>query len=133
MIAAKVYFPGGIVLHTVFFGGSIYCVLADSVEDLPLLDVAFPDVTAKCRGCVGVECVCVLEYRDHRAGVFVHSVQVKAYDSSKYPATGLRPRRLLVWEGRRKGVPGVGWGTGALVTEGAGQGVFCLPLLPSRA
>lgn len=69
MIAAKVYFPGGIVLHTVFFGGSIYCVLADSVEDLPLLDVAFPDVTAKCRGCVGVECLCVLECRDHRAGV----------------------------------------------------------------
>ncbi len=50
MIAAKCYFPGGIVLHTVLFGGSIYCVLADSVEDLPLLDVAFPDVTAKCRG-----------------------------------------------------------------------------------
>jgi len=50
VIASKVYFRSGIVLHTVYFGGSLYCVLADMVEDMPLLDVAFPDVTARCRG-----------------------------------------------------------------------------------
>lgn len=51
IIAAKVYlFQGtGVILHCVYFQGSLYCVLADSVEDLPLLDVAFPDVTARNR------------------------------------------------------------------------------------
>ncbi len=51
VIAAKVYlFQGsGVILHCVYFAGSMYCVLADSVEDLPLLDVAFPDVTARNR------------------------------------------------------------------------------------
>ena len=39
----------GVVLHVVYCSGSLYCVLADSVEDLPLLDVAFPDVTARNR------------------------------------------------------------------------------------
>ncbi len=58
LIAGKCYFKGGVILHTVFFSGSLYCVLADANDDQPLLDVAFPDVTARCRGCV-VECVCV--------------------------------------------------------------------------
>ena len=54
MIAGKCYFKGGVILHTVFFSGSLYCVLADANDDQPLLDVAFPDVTARCRGYVVV-------------------------------------------------------------------------------
>jgi hypothetical protein len=50
LIAGKCYFKGGVILHTVFFSGSLYCVLADANDDQPLLDVAFPDVTARCRG-----------------------------------------------------------------------------------
>jgi hypothetical protein len=50
-------------------------------------------------------------------------VQVKAYDSPPSLAGALRPRRLLVWEGRRKGCPGVGWGTGALIRDGVGSGI----------
>lgn len=93
-IASKTYFPSGIVLHCVLFAGSLYCVLATSAEDLPLLDVAFPDVTARCRG-----------------------AQVKAYAAGEGPPGARMPtaRRLTVWEGRRKGVKGVGWGTGAAV------------------
>ncbi len=52
LIAGKCYFKGGVILHTVFFSGSLYCVLADANDDQPLLDVAFPDVTARCRGYV---------------------------------------------------------------------------------
>ena len=60
VIAAKMYlFEGsGLVLHCVWFQGSLYCVLAESVEDLPLLDVAFPDVTARNR--VVQVCTCSL-------------------------------------------------------------------------
>lgn len=90
MIAAKTY-SRGIVLHSVLFDNSLYAVLADADDDQPLLDVAFPDVTARCRG-----------------------LQIKAYDM---PAKeeGLVPRRLSVWEGRRRGAMGVGWGTAAVL------------------
>lgn len=54
-------------------------------------------------------------------------MQIKAYGpSTTYDGCGLKPRRLLVWEGRRKGCPGVGWGTGALIAEGVGAGMSCL-------
>ena len=95
LIAAKTY-SRGIVLHSVLFDNSLYAVLADADDDQPLLDVAFPDVTARCRG-----------------------LQIKAYDM---PAKeeGLVPRRLSVWEGRRRGAMGVGWGTAAaLAAAGA--------------
>lgn len=44
VIAAKVYLFGGtgVVLHCVWFGSSLFCVLADSVEDLPLLGTYQP-------------------------------------------------------------------------------------------
>jgi len=95
-IASKTYFESGIVLHCVLFGGSLYCVLASSAEDLPLLDVAFPDVTARCRG-----------------------AQVKAYGAGEGPSgRGMpRARRLTVWEGRRRGVSGVGWGDVSAVQD----------------
>jgi hypothetical protein len=54
---------------------------------------------------------------------FPPSVQVKAYDNPPSLAGALRPRRLLVWEGRRKGCAGVGWGTGSLIREGVGAGI----------
>lgn len=97
-IASKTYFESGIVLHCVLFGGSLYCVLANAAADLPLLDVAFPDVTARCRG-----------------------AQVKAYGASQGPAGAGMPKaqRLTVWEGRRRGVKGVGWGTVSAVKEDA--------------
>lgn len=98
VIASKCYFRGGVILHTVMYGGSIYAVLADASDDQPLLDVAFPDVTARCRG-----------------------VQLRSYDpTDKAEGSSLRPRRLLVWEGRRKGSSGVGWGTGSIVTGDVG-------------
>jgi hypothetical protein len=50
----------------------------------------------------------------------VRSVQLRSYDSTTLAASVLRPRRLLVWEGRRKGCAGVGWGTGALIGDGVG-------------
>ena len=98
VIASKQYTSVGIVLHCVWFGGSLYCVLADTKDDQPLLDVAFPDVTARCRG-----------------------VQVKQYAEAEYATRKdlPMPKRLSVWEGRRKGVPGVGWGTVAAVKEDA--------------
>ena len=101
VIASKVYFRSGIVLHTVLFGPSLYCVLADMADDMPLLDVAFPDVTARCRG-----------------------MQVKAYGPNEGPlGAGMpRARKLLVWEGRRRGVPGVGWGSVAAVESDAIHG-----------
>lgn len=94
LIAAKTY-SRGIVLHSVLFNNSLYAVLADADDDQPLLDVAFPDVTARCRG-----------------------LQIKSY-SMPEADTGLVPRRLSVWEGRRRGAIGVGWGTaGALAAAG---------------
>lgn len=97
-IASKTYFESGIVLHCVLFGSSLYCVLANAAADLPLLDVAFPDVTARCRG-----------------------AQVKAYGAGQRLAGVGMPtaQRLTVWEGRRKGVKGVGWGTVAAVMDDA--------------
>jgi hypothetical protein len=99
-IASKTYFESGIVLHCVLFGRSLYCVLASSVEDLPLLDVAFPDVTARCRG-----------------------AQIKAYGANEGPRGRNMPRarRLTVWEGRRKGARGVGWGTASLIDRDASE------------
>lgn len=84
VIASKTYTAVGIVLHCVWFGGSMFCVLASASEDQPLLDVAFPDVTAKCRG-----------------------VQVRSYgaDAAAEFEDCPHPRRLTVWEGRRAGVP----------------------------
>jgi hypothetical protein len=95
VIASKIYmFEGsGIILHCVWFQSSIYCVLADSVEDLPLLDVAFPDVTARNR------VVQVRSYEEKTAR--------KLMDA--FPGAPL-PKALRVWEGRRKGIPGVGFG-----------------------
>lgn len=95
VIAAKIYlFEGtGIILHCVWFQGSMYCVLADSVEDLPLLDVAFPDVTARNR------VVQVRAYSDATASKL----------SAAFPGAPM-PTRLRVWEGRRRGVKGVGFG-----------------------
>ena len=53
------------------------------------------------------------------------SVQIRSYDAAASASSGgLKPRRMLVWEGRRKGCPGVGWGTGSLIAEGIGQGEF---------
>ena len=97
VIASKQYTSVGVVLHCVWFAGSLYCVLADAKDDQPLLDVAFPDVTARCRG-----------------------VQVKSFteaDLDGEPKDLPTPKRLSVWEGRRRGVPGVGWGTVAAVKE----------------
>lgn len=90
MVAGKTY-ERGIVLHSVLFNNSLYAVLADADDDQPLLDVAFPDVTARCRG-----------------------YQIKTYSTPEGP--GLVPRRLSVWEGRRKGSAGVGWGASAALT-----------------
>jgi len=97
VIASKQYTSVGVVLHCVWFAGSLYCVLADAKDDQPLLDVAFPDVTARCRG-----------------------VQVKSFteaDLDGCPKDLPTPKRLSVWEGRRRGVPGVGWGTVAAMKE----------------
>eukprot|EP01138_Halocafeteria_seosinensis_P010883 gb/GECG01011116.1/.p1 GENE.gb/GECG01011116.1/~~gb/GECG01011116.1/.p1 ORF type:complete len:645 (+),score=93.83 gb/GECG01011116.1/:1-1935(+) len=96
VIASKIYTGQGIILHCLWFAGSLYCVLADAAEDQPLLDVAFPDVTARCRG-----------------------VQVKSYsneDVSNFPGCP-PPRRLNIWEGRRRGVPGVGFGEVAAIKD----------------
>lgn len=92
LIAGKRY-SRGIVLHSVLFQGGLYAVLASADDDQPLLDVAFPDVTARCRG-----------------------FQVKTYSGA--PTSGLTPRRLGVWEGRRRGAVGVGWGTAAALAIG---------------
>ena len=43
-------YGNGVTVHGVWFAGSLYVVLAETGEDQPLLDVAFPDVTARCRG-----------------------------------------------------------------------------------
>jgi hypothetical protein len=119
VIACKVYFRSGVVFHGVWFGGSLYCVLSDIVDDAPLLDVAFPDVTARCRG-----------------------VQVKGYRGNEMEAVFgrdlplPRPRRLTCWEGRRRGVAGVGWGTVAAVEEdisGAGKGHDIIARARARA
>lgn len=96
VIASKIYTGQGIILHCLWFAGSLYCVLADAAEDQPLLDVAFPDVTARCRG-----------------------VQVKSYsneDITAFPGCP-PPRRLNIWEGRRRGVPGVGFGEVAALKD----------------
>jgi pyruvate/2-oxoglutarate dehydrogenase complex dihydrolipoamide acyltransferase (E2) component len=87
VIAAKVYlFAGsGVVLHCVWYRSSIFCVLADNLDDLPLLDVAFPDVTARNR------VVQVREYSERTAR--------KLRDA--FPGAPA-PRALRVWEGRRK-------------------------------
>lgn len=96
LIAAKTY-SRGIVLHSVLFNNSLYAVLADADDDQPLLDVAFPDVTARCRG-----------------------LQIKTYSLPQ--GDGLTPRKLGVWEGRRRGAIGVGWGTAAaLAAAGAAK------------
>ena len=88
VIAAKVYlFAGsGVVLHCVWYRSSIFCVLADAVEDLPLLDVAFPDVTARNR---------VVQVREY-------SERTGRKMADAFPGAPL-PRALRVWEGRRKG------------------------------
>lgn len=93
LIAAKTY-SRGIVLHSVLFNNSLYAVLADADDDQPLLDVAFPDVTARCRG-----------------------LQIKSYDLAA-AESGLVPRKLSLWEGRRRGAVGVGWGTAAALAAG---------------
>jgi len=107
VIAAKVYLFGGtgVVLHCVWYASSLYCVLADSVEDLPLLDVAFPDVTARNR-----------------------VVQVRSYEertarklAAAFPGCPM-PKALRVWEGRRKGVAGVGAGAGGAVAASGAEG-----------
>lgn len=82
------------MLHSVLFDNSLYAVLADADDDQPLLDVAFPDVTARCRG-----------------------LQIKSYNLPE-AEEGLVPRRLSVWEGRRRGAIGVGWGTAAALAAG---------------
>lgn len=109
LVAAKTY-TRGIVLHSVLFGKSLYAVLADADDDQPLLDVAFPDVTARCRG-----------------------YQIKMYNTEANH--GLAPRRLAVWEGRRKGSAGVGWGAGAAITTASilGQDVTKLKHSPAKA
>jgi hypothetical protein len=103
VIACKIYLYGssGVVLHVVWIGSSMYCVLADSLEDLPLLDVAFPDVTARNR------VVQVKSYPNVSARKLAdaHSAKVGVCDT-KCP----HPRDLRVWEGRRRGVVGVGFG-----------------------
>jgi hypothetical protein len=88
VIASKIYLFGGtgLVLHVVWFRGSLYCVLADNTEDLPLLDVAFPDVTARNR---------VVQVRDYKK-----TTAEKLRDA--FPGAPL-PKCLRVWEGRRKG------------------------------
>lgn len=108
VIAAKIYlYEGqGIILHCVWFQGSVYCVLSDSVEDLPLLDVAFPDVTARNR------VVQVRSYDDRRAKKL----------ADQYPGAPL-PKALRVWEGRRRGVAGVGFGSGAALSGGDAAGL----------
>lgn len=61
-------------------------------------------------------------------------MQVKAYGGeAALSGGGLRPRRLLVWEGRRRGVPGVGWGAGALIGDAVGQGTPSPSLSPPCA
>jgi len=97
----------GIVLHVVYFAGSLYCVLADSVEDLPLLDVAFPDVTARNR------VVQVREYDEPRARRLA-----AAHGGSD--ANCPKPRCLRVWEGRRRGVVGVGFGAASALSQADG-------------
>ena len=104
VIAAKIYLgTTGVILHVVWWRTSLFCVLADNTDDLPLLDVAFPDVTARNR------VVQVREYAERTAS--------KLADS--YPGAPL-PRALRVWEGRRKGVAGVGGGAAAALLAAAG-------------
>ena len=106
VVAAKIYLHGGsgIVLHVVYFQGSMYCVLSESVEDLPLLDVAFPDVTARNRA------VQVRTYSDTTAR--------KLAAAFAPPGVCPLPKCLRVWEGRRKGVAGVGTGAGGALADG---------------
>lgn len=111
VIAAKIYLHQGtgVILHCVWFGSSLYCVLADSVEDLPLLDVAFPDVTARNR---------VVQVRTY-SEVSARKLAA-AHTSSSGAAAGAGscplPSRLCVWEGRRRGVPGVGFGAASAMS-----------------
>lgn len=95
VIACKVYLSksSGVILHVVLHGRSLYCVLADSVEDLPLLDVAFPDVTARNR---------VVQVRGYNASA-ARALTAAHGGASVCPT----PVALRVWEGRRKGVAGV--------------------------
>lgn len=131
VIACKIYLHAGagVILHVVYFAGSLYCVLADSVEDLPLLDVAFPDVTARNR-------VVQVRTYDDKAGrrlAAAHAIRAappagagsgsEKEKNSKDVDTGLCPVpvSLRVWEGRRKGIPGVGYGAAlALADDKAG-------------
>lgn len=103
MIACKVYlFSGsGVILHCVWMGSSLYCVLSDNIDNLPLLDVAFPDVTARNR------VVQVRSYEEKTARKLV----------AEYPNAPL-PKALRVWEGRRKGAVGVGYGSAAAIEQG---------------
>ena len=113
VIAAKMYLgTTGVILHVVWWRTSLFCVLADNTDDVPLLDVAFPDVTARNR---------VVQVRDY-------AERTAAKLSDAYPGSPL-PRALRVWEGRRKGVAGVGGGAAAALAaavggaEGAGKGL----------
>lgn len=122
MIAAKIYlsYGTGLVLHVVYFQGSLYCVLADAVEDLPLLDVAFPDITARNRA------VQVRTYSDHTAK--------KLAASHGPPGACPLPKCLRVWEGRRRGVAGVGYGAAsALADAGSDAGAVIRDKARSRA
>jgi hypothetical protein len=124
LIAGKIYLSEsqGITLHVVWFAqtSSLYCVLAAQGEDLPLLDVAFPDVTARNRA------VQVRSYDDTAAKKLVDRIlggsdkgkqmrqqskagSEKAGESFRsYPVPF--PRALRLWEGRRRGISGVGYG-----------------------
>lgn len=137
VIACKIYLHAGagVILHVVYFAGSLYCVLADSVEDLPLLDVAFPDVTARNR----VVQVRTYDEKGGRRLAATHAIRPAGPPGSAGGAaasagsgagkegkdvdTGLCPVpvSLRVWEGRRKGIPGVGYGAAlALADDKAG-------------
>ena len=49
LLACKTYF-NEVVLISLYFGGSFYVTLSPSIDDQPLLDMSFPDVSTKCRG-----------------------------------------------------------------------------------
>lgn len=70
LIASKTYFKE-VVLITLYFRGSFYVTLSPCLDDQPLLDMSFPDVSSKCRG-----------------------FQLKAYRHPEFS-------RLSIWDGTR--------------------------------
>ena len=121
VIAAKLFLAdgAGLTLHVVLYDASLFCVLSDATErgtDLPLLDVAFPDVSARNR------CARVLAYDD--------AARAALADANPGAPT---PKELRVCEGRRRGITGVGCGATEALAQDAASAAPRAPRIRARA